>query len=144
VRAAALLACTLLAACGPYPRDIGGTLERIEREKQFSVGVMDIPADRRGVVQAYLDRVSQATGARAILRSGPDEALLGRLEAGELDLVIGELHEATPWLDEVAVIAPLSERAERGRVFGLSPIAANGENRWIGLLEREARELAVP
>jgi hypothetical protein len=39
------------------------------------------------------------------------------------------------------VIESLAERPLGERRVGLSPIARNGENRWIMLLEREARDL---
>ena len=69
------------------------------------------------------------------------QRLVPRLEAGELDLVIGEIAEDSPWRTEVSVIEPLSEHSLGERTIGLSPIARNGENRWVMLLEREVRDL---
>ena len=97
----------------------------------------DEQAARRFVV-----RLERATGAEATIERGPLERQLVRLEEGRLDLVIGELAEDTPWGMPVAVIEPLGRRHEGTRRLHLSPVAANGENRWIALLEREVRDSA--
>ena len=70
------------------------------------------------------------------------ESQLARLEEGDLDLVIGEFHEKTPWAAPVAIIEPLSTRRAGKRVLELAPAAQNGENRWIALIEREVRDSA--
>ena len=75
--------------------------------------------------------------------SAPTERLLSRLEEGELDLVVAEVATDSPWRRDVAVLEPLSRRRAGGRVLALSPVARNGENRWIGLLEVEARDMAA-
>ena len=87
--------------------------------------------------------MERATGARATIEAGPLESQLARLEEGELDLVIAELSENSPWAGPVAVIEPLGLRREGERKLGLSPVAANGENQWIALVEREVRNLAM-
>jgi hypothetical protein len=90
----------------------------------------------------FVTRLERATGAEATLERGPLERQLIRLEEGDLDLVIGELAEDTPWAMPVAVIEPIGRRHEGKRWLGLSPVAMNGENRWIALLEREVRDSA--
>ena len=57
--------------------------------------------------------------------------------------MIGAFAEDSPWGTDVAILEPLSKRAVGGRVIGLAPVAANGENRWIGLLERTIRDQAA-
>jgi len=137
-----ILASLALAACGPYPDDISGTLERIERSDRFAVGLAGLrPADEQAA-RAFIGGLEQATGATATIDDAPLEAQLARLEHGDLDLVIGEIAEDSPWLAAVAVIEPLSRRREGRRRLGLSPVAMNGENRWIALVEREVRDRA--
>jgi hypothetical protein len=135
-----ILSCFALASCGPYPRDVSGTLDRIERDGHFSVGLAGLtPPDQRAA-RRFVTRLERATGAEATIERAPLERQLVRLEEGELDLVIAELAEDTPWAASVAVIEPLGRRHEGKRRLGLSPVAANGENRWIALLEREVRD----
>jgi hypothetical protein len=97
------------------------------------------PRDEQSA-RRFIERLERATGAEATIERGPLERQLVRLEEGQLDLVIGELAEDTPWASPVAVIEPLGRRHEGKRRLGLSPVAANGENRWIALLEREVRD----
>ncbi|HYD08051.1 MAG TPA: hypothetical protein VEC60_20110 [Reyranella sp.] len=128
------------AACADYPRDIDGTLDRIRESRVLRVGATLAPDDV-DLAQDYVSRLERATGARATMSAGPAEQQIALLEAGELDLVIGDFAEDSPWLTEVAVIEPLNERVVGDRMVGLAPVAANGENRWIMLLEREVRNL---
>ncbi len=136
------MASLMLAACGPYPRDIEGTLDRIERTQRLRVGLADLrPGDERAA-RRFVARLGRATGARVAAEAGSLESRLARLEQGEFDLVIGEIAEDSPWAAAVAVIEPLSRRREGKRRLGLSPVAMNGENRWIALIERVVRDSA--
>jgi hypothetical protein len=137
-----VLVCIALAACGPYPRDISGTLDAIERDGRLRVGFAQLTAGDRPKAQQFVARLEAATGAQAEIDLAPMETQITRLEDGELDLVIGEFREDSPWMPRVAVIEPLSRRTVGKRVHGLSPAAANGENRWIALVEREVRDSA--
>ena len=95
-----ILLCVSVAACGPYPRDMDGTLDRVERTQRFTVGLSALsPADER-IARRYVARLERATGSKA------------------------------------------SRRREGKHRLGLSPVAANGENRWVALLEREVRNSA--
>jgi hypothetical protein len=145
----AFLAClglaALLPACGAFPKDIDGTSERVRAAGIVRVGLIAGPgpatAQERALIAAYLARVGRAAGAAPRIVTGAAEPLLAGLEADRLDLVLGEIATDSPWVDDVAVIEPLAERALERRRIGLSPIARNGENRWIMLLEREARDM---
>jgi hypothetical protein len=137
-----LLLCLALAACGPYPRDVSGTLDRIEREGRLRVGFADLSARDRVTARRFVARLEAATGARADIDLATMENQLGRLEDGELELVIGEFREDTPWSETVTVIEPLERRVRGVRAIGLSPVTVNGENRWIALVEREVRDSA--
>jgi len=135
----------LLSGCDDYPRDIAGTLDHIRAEKVIRVGLIagDAQVRDRVPIAAYLKRVATATGARPVLIDGAAEPLLVRLQEGELDLVIGELSKDTPWKTEVMVIDPISRRPLGTSQVTLSPVARNGENAWIMLLEREARNMGA-
>ena len=142
LRRSPILLCLALAACGPYPRDNSGTLDRIEQSGRLRIGVAELRAEDEPAARRFITRIERATGARAGLVAAPLEAQLVRLEEGELDLVIGEFDENTPWMTPVAIIEPLSTRREGKRVLELAPVARNGENRWIALVEREVRDMA--
>lgn len=124
-----------LVGCDALPRDPDHTLERVRSERLFRVGII---ADGDGAIDgqgaAFIARVSQATGAKAAVRQGASEPLLLDLKAGKLDLVLGQVSPDSPWAPEVAILAPLSEATAPHHLI-LSPIARNGENRWIMLLE---------
>jgi ABC-type amino acid transport substrate-binding protein len=138
----ALLCC--IPACG-IPRDPEGTLERIRAERELRIGFIASDATRVGAARekAFVARVAAATGARPVMTSGASEPLLAGLENGRLDLVIGELAPDSPWISRVAILPAIGEEGvDDGRVL-LRPIARNGENAWISLLEREARPFAA-
>lgn len=131
-----------LAACGlDVPRDVDGTLKHVRATHVVRVGLIQgqAPASARPPVAAFLGRLQGATGARPAVVSGSAEPLLAALEDGQLDLVIGEMAQDSPWMADVAVIEPLVERTVGQRRLGLGPIARNGENAWVMVLEREVR-----
>jgi hypothetical protein len=82
------------------------------------------------------------SGAAPVLKEGAAEPLLLELEDGKLDLVIGPLSPESPWVSRVALLRPIGETVAPQHLL-LTPIARNGENRWIMLLEREARAVAA-
>jgi ABC-type phosphate/phosphonate transport system substrate-binding protein len=133
-----------LAGCDAYPRDMEGTLDKVESQKIVRVGLIASPssATDRSAIASFLARLTRATGASPRIVAGSAEPLLLQLESDRLDLVIGEIAPDSPWITDVAVIEPLAVRSAGDRQIGLSPVARNGENRWIGLLERLARDHA--
>ena len=143
LRRSPILLCLALAACGPYPRDVSGTLDRIEQSGHVRIGLAELHAGDDPAARRFVARIERATGAQAELDSGPMESQLARLEEGDLDLVIGEFDEKTPWATPVAIIEPLSIRRAGKRVLELAPAVQNGENRWIALIEREVRDSAA-
>ena len=140
LRGPSILLCIALAACGPYPDDISGTLARIEQSGRIRVGLAGLGSADEPAAHRFVARLERATGAQAALARGPAERLLARLEEGDLDLVIGEFAADSPWAMPVAIIEPLATRREGKRVLELAPAARNGENRWIALVEREVRD----
>lgn len=137
-------AALALAGCDRLPQDPDGTLDRVRAERRFRVGLIatgDAPVGRKETA-AFLARVAAATGAAPAMKEAASEPLLLELEDGKLDLVVGPLSPESPWLGKVALLRPIGETLEPQHLL-LTPIARNGENRWIMLLEREARAAAA-
>jgi hypothetical protein len=131
------------AGCHQIPRDPEGTLDRVRAERAFRVGLISSGDQRNGRAreQAFIGRVAAAADARPVLMEGAAEPLLIELEEGRLDLVIGMVSPKSPWMKDVAILRPLAETRSEPKLL-LVPIARNGENRWIMVLEREARVVA--
>ncbi|HZW46129.1 MAG TPA: hypothetical protein VFF61_01270, partial [Microvirga sp.] len=89
-----------------------------------------------------IQRVSSNAGAQARLESGGAEPLLDRLEAGDLDLVLGRFEKKSPWARLVTFGPPLRVEKQGKTTFHLTAAMRNGENAWIALVEREARDVA--
>ena len=139
-------ALLMAASCADFPRDPEGTLDRVRGERSYRVGlVAPLQPDRpEPKVGALLERVSRAAGARPRLESGDAEPLLIRLKEGELDLVIGRFEAKSPWKRLVS-FGPALRVEEHGKAkIHLIPAMRNGENAWISLIEREAREIREP
>lgn len=136
-----ILLCLALAACGPYPDDVSGTLDRIEQSGRVRIGFTHLRAGDEQAARRFVARLERATYAVAKLDRGPAESQLARLEEGKLDLVISEFDANSPWAQSVTIVEPLARRRSGKRTFQLAPVARNGENRWIALVEREVRDM---
>ena len=139
-----LLGALLASGCGQFPKDPDGTLMHVRAEHVFRVGII-APGPGPGRlarerVEAFLDGVAEETSARPTFSIGAAEPLLAKLEEGRLDLVIGALTSSSPWTTRVAMMPPLHEQVAAGEHYLLTPMAKNGENAWIMLLESEARD----
>lgn len=122
-----VLLLLMLAGCANLPRDPDGTLERVQQEQRFAVGLV---AD--GVGGRVVERVARETGAWPRVTRGQLEPLLIRLEEGELDLVVGGRFDAkSPWVKRVTLGPRLAN--------GEHVVARNGENAWIALVQRATR-----
>lgn len=137
----AVLAALGLAACADYPRDAEGTLDAIRERGTIRLGVSSTAATDRAVLERFVASLSQATEARMQTLAGPEEELLAKLEHGDLDLVAGQFVDDSPWLADTALIEPLTSRRAGDRKIGLALVARNGENAWIGLVERTVRDV---
>ena len=130
-----------LASCSDIPADPDGTLERVQRERTFRVGLVasgtdPLAADRQ---RLFLQRIALASGAVPVAEAGAMEPLLLKLEEGGLDLVIGHLAPDSPWAKRVTLLPPLHEEVSEAGHDHLIAAAKNGENAWIGLLHPAAR-----
>ena len=133
-----------LVACGGLPRDQEGTLERIGQMGEVRVGMVaaagQSPHFQR--LRSFVERAGAAAGGRPRIEIGATEALLLRLEAGELDLVVGEFDRASPWYRRVHLLPPMATRSAGDSELEATAAGRNGENGWIMLIEREARALS--
>ena len=139
----ALCVTLALAGCDYLPRDPAGTLERVQREGRFRVGLIspgETAVDREAE-RGLLIRVAEAAGAQPAVELGASEALLLELEEGRLDLVLGPLSKDSPWLGRVALLEPIGGPLATEEL-AITPAARNGENRWIMLVEREVRAMS--
>jgi hypothetical protein len=129
------------SSCGDFPRDPDGTLNRVQSDGRFRVGLA--PASEAVVdAAALLEAISTSTGASPLVVRGETEPLLSQLKEGELDLVVGRFEKKSPWARLVTIGPPL-RREKQGKVeFHLAPVMQNGENAWISLVERETRNLS--
>lgn len=134
----------MLVACGSVPRDQEGTLERIGQMREVRVGVVAVAGQSPHFarLRSFVERASTAAGGRPRIELGATEALLLRLEAGELDLVVGEFDRASPWYKRVHLLPPMATRSVGDSELEATAAARNGENGWIMLIEREARALS--
>jgi ABC-type amino acid transport substrate-binding protein len=142
--ALAVLVMLLMTSCGlQVPADPDGTLERISGGT-LRVGVSHNPpwtavrdgADPAGS-EADLVRQFAATHEAAIAwTAAGEESLMGQLEGGELDLVIGGLTKKSPWSDKAALTQPYAEgRAPDGGKVEYVMAARMGENAFLRELE---------
>lgn len=140
-----LLALPALSACGDFPRDQSGTLERLRQEKVVRVGMIATaaPSAHTGRLRSLAERAAAAVGATAQIQQEAAEPLLLMLEAGELDLVVGEFDRSSPWYRRVHLLPPLAREQRGESELEATAAARNGENGWIMLLEREAKPLSA-
>ena len=141
----ACLPLLLTVGCGSLPRDQEQTLERIAETREVRIG-MTSAADRSPHFErlfSLIHRSASAAGGSPRIEVGTAEALLLRLEAGELDLVVGEFDRSSPWYQRVHLLPPLATRSVGDGQLEATAAARNGENGWIMLIEREARALST-
>jgi len=138
------------AGCAaPFPADPDGTLQRVESGVLW-VGVSPNETwsgfeDGEGVGrEAQLVRgFADALAAEVRWREGGEEQLMEAVEAGELDLVIGGLTDATPWSTHAAMTRPYTESVdETGRTVRHVMAVPLGENAFLTELETYLEEAA--
>ncbi|WP_309065583.1 transporter substrate-binding domain-containing protein [Microbacterium sp.] len=142
VAAALLAACALLAGCGiTIPADPDGTLESV-RGGELRVGVSPDPGlvrdeggEPTGPLADLTEQFAESIDAEPEWTFGSEETLVGMLERGDLDLVIGGLTDQSPWLDRVGVSRgyPGIDGADGRSIVMLVPM---GENAFLSELER--------
>ena len=142
--ASVLVVLAALASC-TFPHDPDGSLERIDRTGELRVGVS--PAQGRTVVPEEGDPsgpevrlvtgFARSRGAEVRWTTGGEEELMGQLETGELDMVIGGLTDQSPWTKKAGLTRPYAETTDsRGEQVKLVMAVPLGENRLMSELER--------
>lgn len=127
MRPALALLLLQLAACD-LPRDAEGTSERLARGP-VRIGRVD---DGNSYNQEPASHLERALKAHAVVRYGAAEPLLEKLEAGEVDVVMGLFAARSPWEKRVTF-------AEQD-FYGFRVATRNGEHRWAMTVDRAIRE----
>jgi ABC-type amino acid transport substrate-binding protein len=106
-----LITTLAVAGCSVrVPTDPDGTLDRVRSAGILRAGASPAgdaltvtDATPSGPLVELVDRFAASEGAEVEWTVGGEEELVGRLEAGALDLVAGDFSEQTPWVDQVSV-----------------------------------------
>lgn len=125
-----------LGGCDHFPQDPGNTLAAIREHRTVRVGV-DGPLPPEA--SRLLARIEQATGAKAQVSRGGVEPLLAKLDAREIDMVVAPFGKKTPWAAQVALSPPVRVEGEGKNALEWRAAMRPGENRWIMLVETNAR-----
>lgn len=124
----ALLCC---AGCADFPRDSDGTSQRLQG------GALRVgwAGSERGQTElkALASALAADAAARLQVETGAAEPLLARLEAGELDLVLGDFDEKSPWIARVTFSKPVAGEGEPVQALAAT---RNGEHRWAMAVDR--------
>jgi len=140
--AAALLLATALSGCGiSIPTDPEGTLEKVTGgELRIGAspdrGLVDVDAATpTGPLADLADEFAATLDASPEWTIGSEETLVGMLEAGDLDLVVGGFTEKTPWIDKAGITRGYSgiPGTDGRKIVMLVPL---GENAFLSDLER--------
>jgi len=130
-----------LAGCGSIPADPDGTLEQVTDgvlrvgaspdDGLISVAGNEVSGDEAELVEDFAETLN----ARVEWTIGGEERLVGQLDTGKLDLVVGGITDATPWVESAGVTRayPAMPGADGRNIVMLVPL---GENRFLGELER--------
>lgn len=133
------LAALSLAGCDYFPRDPDHSLEQIRTRGTIRVGAqLDLPPEAMQLVK----RLEQTTGAKARYSEGALEPLLQKLDTGQIDLVLAPFTKETPWATSSALTPPLRTEGRDEHVIEWRAAMRSGENRWIFLVETNARKVA--
>lgn len=137
-----------LAGCSGIPADPDGTLDRIRDEGVLRAGaspaegLVDVThGDPDGALPDVVEDYAATLGAEVEWSVDSEERLVAALERGELDVVVGGMTDASPWIDRAAVTRGYPALAENGRdpVALLAPL---GENALLLSLEKHLDEAA--
>ncbi|WP_225753531.1 transporter substrate-binding domain-containing protein [Actinotalea sp. Marseille-Q4924] len=152
--AAALAGCALVP--DHFPADPQGTLSRVEGGflrvgvsphppwAELPQGAEADPLEPTGVEVDLVTGFARTVDAEVVWAAGTEEQLVGDLEAGKLDVVVGGFTARTPWSSHAATTRPYAsvpgETGEEELHVMLTPM---GENAFLVALERYLLEQEV-
>lgn len=139
--AATLTLVALLTGCGlTIPADPDGTLDSVT-DGELRVGasiepglVDDAGDDPTGPLPDLVTGFAETLDAEPVWTVGSEESLVGMLEKGDLDLVIGGFTDKTLWVEKAGVTRgyPNIDGADGRSLVMLVPL---GENAFLSELE---------
>lgn len=147
----ALFAVLTACAAPTIPADPDGTLERVRAEGILHAGASPNPPHARidaidapptGPEVDLVDGFAQRVGVRVQWVVAGESSLIGRLEDGEVDIVVGGLLEDSPWEERVSLTRPYStSEAADGTERSYVMAVPMGENALLSELERHLDEV---
>ena len=140
----ALVVLTLAACDVTVPTDPDGTLDAVRggelragvspHEPWTAVGPAGTPT---GLEVDLVEDFARTLDADVVWTPGGEEELVGDLERGDLDLVVGGFSASTPWTSKAAVtVAYVTVTDPDGKPEGHVMLAPMGENAFLVELER--------
>lgn len=132
-----------LSGCAvSIPSDPEGTLDEV-RGGTLQVGASPngdaVQVDGGAVSGAeveLVERFAAHVDAEIEWTVGSEQALVRALERGELQLVVGGITDATPWVDRAGMTRPYAEvRDASGETHKLVMLVPMGENAFLSELE---------
>lgn len=138
----ALLLAAGLSGCGlTIPTDPDGTLDSV-RDAELRVGfspdpgliTSDLGGDPDGSLPELVTGFAETVDADVDWTEGSEETLVGMLERGDLDLVVGGMTDKSPWIDRAGITRgyPGIDGADGRSIVMLVPL---GENGFLSALE---------
>lgn len=154
-RAALALVALTLAGCGAtVPTDPDGTLDTV-RGGELRVGVsphepwtaIGPDGTPTGLEVDLVEEFARTLDAEVVWTDGGEEELVGEMERGALDLVVGGFSASTPWTSKAAVtVSYVTVTDPDGKPEGHVMLTPMGENAFLVELERFllAQEVEAP
>ncbi len=141
-----MLVLALAGCSATIPNDPDGTLDRVSGGGILRVGVSpsppwtDLPdgpdGEPAGTEVELVEEFARTIDAEVQWAPGGEEELIGQLERGELDLVIGGLTARSPWAEKAALTYRYTETTGPDGAKELHVMAAPmGENAFLVELE---------
>ena len=132
-----------VSGCASIPRDPDGTLEKVIARGELRVCaspsgdlVVLSGADPSGREVDLVEGFAEELGVDVVWTVSGETELVGAMELGDLDVLVGGLHADSPWSDKVAVTRAYAESTEAGETVKHVLAVPIGENAMLVRLER--------